>query len=781
MVCLCHDFRKDSHITITSVGYRISLYTAEVGRAVARAKAAPNNAIFDCKVLSRNHAIIWFSSDEFWLRDTNSSNGTFVNDVRVTKRDDSDSCDRQIFSGDIIRFGVDVVENDTTHGCIITSVTLILPNGCEAKPKLGHSSNESAPAGHIPINTEQIFQLSCFLNDTLFREQALEKRLESLRAALQDAQLASEAGWQAMLNEEKLLEKLDLYENQIRIFKEDLSEDSLRARLSEALEEKSLQESTYKAKLNELLREKSGALQKMQELERSLLDLQSECTHLRDNYTAAQNAYTALSADFKKNLSEVTQRLSETATERDQLSEQFAHVNENNKLLQLQVEQLFSELNHTKELREREKLGIPNGLAEPEIGRELPSTSNDIEAEDEVLEELDLAIDGVAARPAENSSAPSLSLSMDKEADGSAVTEHLSQSIYNFHQSLRLIRLLKDKILVSTTINLEHALPADWKGGDEQSLPTKSVDTFVNEILRYHENALANLHAYFLQVNPSAAVELAKTIHADPNGTSGRLCAEPALTSDVHLSFDNKPARPNSLSLPDHADKSVETSNEFRIQRDVVEVVGADSSDAHSSPTVSSNGPSISPASEIASSNTEEVMTLRESMRLAVEQINHYKAIIADLEASAQEKNSEHDASKEQAILAAREECDALRSQVSNFEEQLREVRENHRRLIEEARQHRSEVQLLREERDRLEASLLEIRRKSECLQHNNPLRPTMNASSVSRSVLDDSGNEPERLELLPRRLVTVSSLAAIPLMVLLFAVMFAIFSKFVG
>uniref|UniRef100_A0A0X3PY78 FHA domain-containing protein n=1 Tax=Schistocephalus solidus TaxID=70667 RepID=A0A0X3PY78_SCHSO len=712
----------------------------KVGRAVARAKAAPNNAIFDCKVLSRNHAIIWFSSDEFWLRDTNSSNGTFVNDVRVTKRDDSDSCDRQIFSGDIIRFGVDVVENDTTHGCIITSVTLILPNGCEAKPNLGHSSSESAPASHIPINTEQIFQLSCYLNDTLFREQALEKRLENLRTALHDAQLASEAGWQAMLNEEKLLEKLDLYENQMRIFKEDLSEDSLKARLSEAFEQKSLQENAYKSKLNQLLKEKSEALQKVQELERSLLDLQSECTHLRDNYTAAQNAYTALSTDFKKSVSEVTQRLSETTTERDQLSEQFAHVNENNKLLQLQVEQLFSELNHTKELRERENLGIPNGLAEPEMGREVPSTSNDLGAEDEVLEQLNLAIDSVATRPAENVSSSPLPLSMNKEADSSTVTENLSQSIYNFHQSLRLIRMLKDKILVSTTTDLDHALPADLKGGDEQSLLTKSVDNFVNEILRYHENALANLHAYFLQVNPSAAVELAKTIH-----------------------------------------KSIETSNESRIQRDFVEVVGADSSGTHSSPTVSSNGPNMSPSSEIASSNAEEVVTLRESMRLAIEKISHYEAILANVEASVQQKNSQNDAAKEQAILTAREECDALRSQVSNFEEQLREVRENHRRLIEEARQHRSEVQLLREERDRLEASLLEIRRKNECLQYNSPLRPAMNASSVSRSVQDDSANETERLELLPRRLVTVSSLTAIPLMVLLFAVMFAIFSKFVG
>lgn len=190
----------------------------KVGRAVARSKASPTNAIFDCKVLSRNHAVIWFSSDEFWLRDTNSSNGTFVNNTRVSKRDDSDSCDRQIFSGDVIRFGVDVVENDTTHGCIIASVALILPNGQEAKPKLGQTG-DVLPSGHISINNEQMFQISCFLRDTIFREQALDKKLETLRQALQQATLASELGWQAMINEEKLLQKLDLYENQMRIFK----------------------------------------------------------------------------------------------------------------------------------------------------------------------------------------------------------------------------------------------------------------------------------------------------------------------------------------------------------------------------------------------------------------------------------------------------------------------------------------------------------------------------------------------------------------------------------
>lgn len=34
----------------------------KVGRAVAKCKPQGDNAIFDCKVLSRNHAIIWFEN-----------------------------------------------------------------------------------------------------------------------------------------------------------------------------------------------------------------------------------------------------------------------------------------------------------------------------------------------------------------------------------------------------------------------------------------------------------------------------------------------------------------------------------------------------------------------------------------------------------------------------------------------------------------------------------------------------------------------------------------------
>lgn len=32
----------------------------KIGRAVAKLRACTDNAIFDCKVLSRNHAVIWY-------------------------------------------------------------------------------------------------------------------------------------------------------------------------------------------------------------------------------------------------------------------------------------------------------------------------------------------------------------------------------------------------------------------------------------------------------------------------------------------------------------------------------------------------------------------------------------------------------------------------------------------------------------------------------------------------------------------------------------------------
>ena len=70
----------------------------KLGRAVAKLKQASDNFIFECKVLSRNHALIWREGDKFYLQDTKSSNGTYVNNERLSACNE-ESDPREIFSG----------------------------------------------------------------------------------------------------------------------------------------------------------------------------------------------------------------------------------------------------------------------------------------------------------------------------------------------------------------------------------------------------------------------------------------------------------------------------------------------------------------------------------------------------------------------------------------------------------------------------------------------------------------------------------------------------------
>ena len=46
----------------------------KIGRSVARARPSATNAIFDCKVLSRNHALLWYETGKFYLQDTKVKN-----------------------------------------------------------------------------------------------------------------------------------------------------------------------------------------------------------------------------------------------------------------------------------------------------------------------------------------------------------------------------------------------------------------------------------------------------------------------------------------------------------------------------------------------------------------------------------------------------------------------------------------------------------------------------------------------------------------------------------
>lgn len=171
----------------------------KVGRSITRTKIADNNAVFDCKVLSRNHAVIWYNEGKFFLRvcvnisvapkqffsrityfqDTGSSNGTFINNQRLSSNSTS-SEPYEIRTDDVVQFGVDVMENNKkeTHGCIVALVKLFVPEGEECKTVRADGSKSELIRA---IPSTDLCRLNQYLQEAIQREQVLETKLFNLQ------------------------------------------------------------------------------------------------------------------------------------------------------------------------------------------------------------------------------------------------------------------------------------------------------------------------------------------------------------------------------------------------------------------------------------------------------------------------------------------------------------------------------------------------------------------------------------------------------------------------
>ncbi|KAJ7377921.1 hypothetical protein OS493_025816 [Desmophyllum pertusum] len=276
----------------------------KIGRSVAKSRPATNNCIFDCKVLSRNHAILWYEDEKFYLQDTKSSNGTFVNNVRLSKGSE-ESEPKEIKSGDIVQFGVDVVENSkkVTHGCIVATVTLFLPDGKEATksgvPRSLFALNENG------IQAQEMWQLSQYLQDALYREQMLENKLANLQRLLSDSQLAVEDNSQAIAQEDKLLSRLETLENQLETLTKNLNEDDIKKELLVLQEERHHYEMRAKESLKKVLQEKLEAIQKLTEIEKSCNNAEDDCLHYKSLYERSQHELKDLAEKHKQRLQEM--------------------------------------------------------------------------------------------------------------------------------------------------------------------------------------------------------------------------------------------------------------------------------------------------------------------------------------------------------------------------------------------------------------------------------------------------------------------------------------------
>ncbi|CAE1244035.1 Sarcolemmal membrane-associated protein [Acanthosepion pharaonis] len=348
----------------------ISLHEpVKVGRSVAKARPSPTNGTFDCKVLSRNHAMLWYSNGKFHLQDTKSSNGTFVNNQRLSKGSE-ESAPREIFSGDIIQFGVEVMENNRrgekiTHGCIIATVTLFHPDGREAKPMYPNCNtllNNPASPG-VTIQSQELYQLAQYLQEALHREQMLEQKLSALQDLVQHTQEASENGWQALIDEDRLLSRLEVLESQLNTYSKNHAEDTLRQELVALQDDKHHYETTAKESLRRVLQEKLEAVRKISDLEQSLGNTENECCYLKEITEKTQNDLKQLAEDYQEQRKEVEQlqekleeaerkhqeELEKIEKEKHELNEKLEEMTKQEKILYAKVESLQADNDISKE------------------------------------------------------------------------------------------------------------------------------------------------------------------------------------------------------------------------------------------------------------------------------------------------------------------------------------------------------------------------------------------------------------------------------------------------
>ncbi|XP_059185469.1 sarcolemma associated protein a isoform X5 [Centropristis striata] len=344
----------------------------KIGRSVARCRPAQNNATFDCKVLSRNHALVWFDhkTGKFYLQDTKSSNGTFINSQRLSRgSEESPPC--EVLSGDTIQFGVDVTENTrkVTHGCIVSTIKLFLPDGMEARRRSDViQAPLPLPVDKVAANTpsmysQELFQLSQYLQEALHREQMLEQKLATLQRLLANTQEASESSWQALIDEDRLLSRLEVMGSQLQAYSKSQTEEGIRKELLALQEDKHNYETTAKESLRRVLQEKIEVVRKLSEVERSLSNTEDECTHLKEmsersqeelrelanKYNAAVNEIKELTDKIKAaegRQEELTQR---GATEKRELELRIEEMEEKEQVLQARIEALQADNDFTNE------------------------------------------------------------------------------------------------------------------------------------------------------------------------------------------------------------------------------------------------------------------------------------------------------------------------------------------------------------------------------------------------------------------------------------------------
>ncbi|XP_060714433.1 sarcolemma associated protein a isoform X10 [Tachysurus vachellii] len=153
--------------------------------------------------------------------------------------------------------------------------------------------------------SQELFQLSQYLQEALHREQMLEQKLATLQRLLASTQEASESSWQALIDEDRLLSRLEVMGNQLQAYSKNQTEDGIRKELVALTEDKLNYETTAKESLRRVLQEKIEVVRKLSEVERTLSNTEDECTHLKEMNERTQEELRELANKYNGAVNEI--------------------------------------------------------------------------------------------------------------------------------------------------------------------------------------------------------------------------------------------------------------------------------------------------------------------------------------------------------------------------------------------------------------------------------------------------------------------------------------------
>uniref|UniRef100_A0AC35U6V8 FHA domain-containing protein n=1 Tax=Rhabditophanes sp. KR3021 TaxID=114890 RepID=A0AC35U6V8_9BILA len=348
-------------------------YAIKIGRSVGKLKPQPDNSIFDCKVLSRNHAIIWYEDNNFFIKDTKSSNGTYVNNERLSKTGE-ESPPRVIYPGDIIQFGVEIIDNSNkiASGCIITLIQFYNSEGREMvidRPIIKKTSRqmiaEESDNSKInvtdgqTIDASQLFQLQQYVKEAVFREKILTQKIHSLQDAVISTSQAAEASWAAMINEESMLSRIELLENQLTVYSKTLTVDQAKLDLKKILAERAVADKLFKDTLQKVYSEKIAALEREQSekfkneaLHNDILNLENQIIEHEARNKASEDKHAKLLEKFDSyviNFEEQNKEFSVLVEERKELEKYSTAYKKENDLVSSSSGESLPDRNGTSE------------------------------------------------------------------------------------------------------------------------------------------------------------------------------------------------------------------------------------------------------------------------------------------------------------------------------------------------------------------------------------------------------------------------------------------------